>query len=208
MTEVLAALAADDDYVIIDTPPLLPVTDAAILAAATSGAIVVTAAAKSRTNELRDARMILERADAHTLLGIAMAWRGPRYHSTATGTSATYRADEARSASAAAAPVSLTDPHPFTTSDRTTTMTISTDSLMGSRFLITGGTGSFGQTVAAACSPAASRGPDPQPGRGQAGRAPARAGRPPGPLLHRRRPRPDSVVARCAASTTSSTPPR
>lgn len=72
MTEVLAALAADNDYVIIDTPPLLPVTDAAILAAATSGAIVVTAAAKSRTNELRDALMILERADAHTL-GIAIS---------------------------------------------------------------------------------------------------------------------------------------
>ena len=87
MTEVLAALAADNDYVIIDTPPLLPVTDAAILAAATSGAIVVTAAAKSRTNELRDALMSsnVPMRHARHRVGIARTW----YHSTATGTSAT-----------------------------------------------------------------------------------------------------------------------
>jgi succinoglycan biosynthesis transport protein ExoP len=72
MSEILAALAADNDHVIIDTPPLLPVTDAAIVAASTSGAIVVTAAAKSRTNELRDALTILERANAHAL-GIAIS---------------------------------------------------------------------------------------------------------------------------------------
>ncbi|GAA1494234.1 polysaccharide biosynthesis tyrosine autokinase [Curtobacterium herbarum] len=72
MAEILAELAADNDYVIVDTPPLLPVTDAAILATSTAGAIVVTAAAKSRTNELRDALAILERANAHTL-GIAIS---------------------------------------------------------------------------------------------------------------------------------------
>jgi succinoglycan biosynthesis transport protein ExoP len=72
MREILAVLAADNDYVIVDTPPLLPVADAAVVAASTSGAIVVTAAAKSHTNELRDALSILERANAHTL-GIAIS---------------------------------------------------------------------------------------------------------------------------------------
>jgi len=67
MSEVLLALADHHDYVLIDTPPLLPVTDAAVLAASTAGAIVVTAAGRSRTNELRDALAVLDRAKAHVL---------------------------------------------------------------------------------------------------------------------------------------------
>lgn len=79
MRELLKVLSEDYDHVLIDTPPLLPVTDAAILGAATSGALIVTAAGRSRTNELREAERILDRAGARTL-GVVVGMVQPKHN--------------------------------------------------------------------------------------------------------------------------------
>lgn len=62
MEEVMAALRSRADVLIFDAPPVLAVTDAAVLGMKVDGVLLVVAAGRTRREQARQARELLERA--------------------------------------------------------------------------------------------------------------------------------------------------
>lgn len=82
MSEFLGKLLARTDYVLLDAPPLLPVADAAGLAVHTDGALLAVRHGKTRTDQLEQAAITLDRVGAKTL-GIILNFVPPRADSAA-----------------------------------------------------------------------------------------------------------------------------
>ena len=62
MENVLAGAESMYDYVLIDSPPVLPVTDSVVIGERVSGVILVVRAARTKFQEVREARRLLDTA--------------------------------------------------------------------------------------------------------------------------------------------------
>lgn len=62
MEEIIAVLRSRADILIFDTPPVLAVTDAAVLGMKVDGVLLVVEAGRTRREQARQARELLERA--------------------------------------------------------------------------------------------------------------------------------------------------
>ncbi|KIH71427.1 CpsD/CapB family tyrosine-protein kinase [Salinicoccus roseus] len=71
MTHLLKTFSMHYDMVIIDSPPLLAVTDAQVLSKITDGTVLVTNVAENNRDKLREAKDLLNKADAN-ILGVVM----------------------------------------------------------------------------------------------------------------------------------------
>ncbi|MFA7744112.1 CpsD/CapB family tyrosine-protein kinase [Salinicoccus roseus] len=71
MTHLLKTFSMHYDMVIIDSPPLLAVTDAQVLSKITDGTVLVTNVAGNNRDRLREAKDLLDKADAN-ILGVVM----------------------------------------------------------------------------------------------------------------------------------------
>ncbi|CAM2898621.1 CpsD/CapB family tyrosine-protein kinase [Salinicoccus roseus] len=71
MTHLLKTFSMHYDMVIIDSPPLLAVTDAQVLSKITDGTVLVTNVAENNRDKLREAKDLLDKADAN-ILGVVM----------------------------------------------------------------------------------------------------------------------------------------
>jgi capsular exopolysaccharide synthesis family protein len=71
MAHLLKTFSMHYDMVIIDSPPLLAVTDAQVLSKITDGTVLVTNVAENNRDKLREAKDLLEKADAN-ILGVVM----------------------------------------------------------------------------------------------------------------------------------------
>ncbi|HHY95407.1 MAG TPA: CpsD/CapB family tyrosine-protein kinase [Firmicutes bacterium] len=77
--ELWPALADRFDYVVIDSPPMVAVADAVILSAQAEGVLVVVRAGSTRSDLLRDAGALLQKAGARVLGAVLNEVRhGPR----------------------------------------------------------------------------------------------------------------------------------
>lgn len=80
MEEIIAVLRSRADVLIFDAPPVLAVTDAAVLGMKVDGALLVVEAGRTRREQARQARELLERAHVRivgaVLTGASTA--GPR----------------------------------------------------------------------------------------------------------------------------------
>ncbi len=65
--EVLDRLSATYDFILLDSPPAVAVTDAAVLAPLADGVILVLRAGETQNEQAREAKAILEKANAHLL---------------------------------------------------------------------------------------------------------------------------------------------
>lgn len=82
MSAFLGKLLARNDYVLLDVPPLLPVADSAGLAVHTDGTLLTVRYGKTRTDQLEQAAITLDRVDAKTL-GIVLNFVPPKADSAA-----------------------------------------------------------------------------------------------------------------------------
>ncbi len=71
MEAAIAELLQHADMVLFDTPPINAVTDAAVLATKVDGALLVFRAGSTRRDRARDARMLLEKVNAH-IVGVVL----------------------------------------------------------------------------------------------------------------------------------------
>ncbi|MCC4722363.1 CpsD/CapB family tyrosine-protein kinase [Salinicoccus sp. RF5] len=71
MMHLLKTFSMHYDMVIIDSPPLLAVTDAQVLSKITDGTVLVTNVAENNRDRLREAKDLLDKADAN-ILGVVM----------------------------------------------------------------------------------------------------------------------------------------
>ena len=71
MAHLLKTFSMHYDMVIIDSPPLLAVTDAQVLSKITDGTVLVTNVAENNRDRLREAKDLLDKADAN-ILGVVM----------------------------------------------------------------------------------------------------------------------------------------
>ncbi len=62
MEEIIALLRSRADFLVFDAPPVLAVTDAAVLGMKMDGVLLVIAAGRTRREQARQARELLERA--------------------------------------------------------------------------------------------------------------------------------------------------
>ncbi len=62
MEEIIALLRSRADFLVFDAPPVLAVTDAAVLGMKADGVLLVIAAGRTRREQARQARELLERA--------------------------------------------------------------------------------------------------------------------------------------------------
>ncbi|MDR7551278.1 MAG: CpsD/CapB family tyrosine-protein kinase [Armatimonadota bacterium] len=67
MREALDRLSESFNFILVDSPPAVAVTDAALLAPLADGVILVIRAGETRQDLAREARAILEKAQAHLL---------------------------------------------------------------------------------------------------------------------------------------------
>lgn len=67
MREVLDRLSEVHDFVLIDSPPAVTVTDAALLGSMADGVVLVLRSGDTRDDMAREAKAILEKADARLL---------------------------------------------------------------------------------------------------------------------------------------------
>jgi non-specific protein-tyrosine kinase len=71
MEAVIARLRAEADIVLFDTPPVVAVTDATVLATKVDGVLLVFQAGKTRRDQARQARQILEKVKAN-IVGVVL----------------------------------------------------------------------------------------------------------------------------------------
>ncbi|MEZ2457729.1 CpsD/CapB family tyrosine-protein kinase [Salinicoccus roseus] len=71
MIHMLKTFYMHYDMVIIDSPPLLAVTDAQVLSKIADGTVLVTNVAENNRDKLREAKDLLDKADAN-ILGVVM----------------------------------------------------------------------------------------------------------------------------------------
>lgn len=69
--ELLARLAAGADIVLLDAPPIVSVSDAAVLATRVDGVILVVNAGKTKRDQAKRAKSLLERVNAN-ILGVVL----------------------------------------------------------------------------------------------------------------------------------------
>jgi capsular exopolysaccharide synthesis family protein len=81
--ELLEKLAEEADIVLIDSPPMLVVADAAILSSIVDGVILVIKSAKTKIEEVKQAKERLEKANARiigTVLNAVRSSHGSYYY--------------------------------------------------------------------------------------------------------------------------------
>jgi len=67
MDAALTRLKSQADIVLLDAPPVILVTDAAVLSTKVDGVLLVVAAGRTRRDQARQARTLLDRARAHVV---------------------------------------------------------------------------------------------------------------------------------------------
>jgi len=67
MSDVIAALQQQADIVLFDAPPIIAVTDAAVLSSKVDAVLLVVSASKTKRDNAKKAKALLEKVNAHLL---------------------------------------------------------------------------------------------------------------------------------------------